>query len=230
MKELSINFKRSIQDLVWLLDRKYPKKSSVELVGNRYRLSHDQRMMLYRGVFDTKSSMERKRKRIEETEGNIGYFIVDGYNIIITLESYLKGRTVFRSLDGYVRDTAGVFGNHTFTPVTERSIELLIEAIGSIWAKQAPCGVVYLDSPVSKSGELAAYLREQFGKNALDISVEVVRSPDFSIVQETQKRPLSVTATSDTALIDRVVRVIDLPERILSRMLNAHIPDLETAI
>ncbi|HBD08465.1 MAG TPA: DUF434 domain-containing protein, partial [Syntrophobacteraceae bacterium] len=39
-------------DFFSLQNRQYPRNSSLELVGNRYRLSRMQRQLLHRGVFD----------------------------------------------------------------------------------------------------------------------------------------------------------------------------------
>lgn len=223
MGDLNINFKDSIKDLVWLLDRGYPKRSAIELVGNRYRLNHEERLILYRGVFDTESIEGRKKKRMEPLGEKLDGVIIDGYNVFITLESYLYGRGVFRSLDGYVRDTAGLYGNYTFSPLSERATDLIIAYL--------KLGIPFyltlcLDYPVSKSGEFASYLRERFSYERINISIELVNSPDSFIVQEIGRFPHWVTATSDTAVIDRVERVIDIPEYIIVTMMGKEILDL----
>ena len=68
MRDLNIFFKNSIEDLIFLLDRNYPRKQAIELVGNRYGLNHNERMILYRGVFDRKNTALRKEKRIHLSE------------------------------------------------------------------------------------------------------------------------------------------------------------------
>ncbi len=224
MRELNINFKDPITDLIWLLDKKYPKKSAVELVGNRYSLNHEERMILYRGVFDFKSSEKRKKKLIDPDKIRIDKLIIDGYNVLITLESYLSGKIVFRSLDGYVRDISGMYGEYILGNLTKRSTGLLVDFIKRESFTQGI--VIYLDYPVSKSGELASYLRNSFKTKYMDVAVDVVKCPDETVVHENQHSSHSAVATSDTVIIDRVERVIDIPDYMLCTVLKKAILDL----
>jgi len=50
MGELNINFKDSVEDLVFLLSRDYPKKSAIQLVGNRYQLCADGMSIMFTAV------------------------------------------------------------------------------------------------------------------------------------------------------------------------------------
>ena len=262
MRDLNIFFQNAIEDLVFLLDRQYPKKSAIELVGNRYQLDSDERMVLYRGVFDTEGMKERLRKRVETPV--TGRVLIDGYNVLITIESYLKGKLVFRSLDTFVRDVSGMYGNHAFSDFTRRSIELIVQFMkqgktGCGMNKPADGGrgdsvytgsvrpdsvrpdssrtdsirpdsvqqdTVFLDYPVSKSGELAASMRKAFKKDRLNVEVAVVKSPDKLIIEESRAGGLVVVASSDTVILDRVARGIDIPAYIIERIFQKELIDL----
>jgi hypothetical protein len=234
MGELNRNFRSSIEDLIDLLDKGYPKKASIELVGNRYRLDHDQRMILYRGVFDTKSSEERLKKLVEPERIKIRPVIIDGYNVLITIESYLKGKLVFRSLDGLVRDISGLYGSYTFSDFTLRSASLLTGYIGEEISRRqgssegdsGPAGILLLDYPVSKSGELAAYLRESAAEQKIDLEVEVVKSPDEAIISTSALEKNAAVATSDTVIIDSTSRYIDIPYSIINGKFKKEVLDL----
>lgn len=226
MRDFNIFFQNSIADLTYLLNRGYPKKQAIELVGNRYRLDSDERNILYRGVFDTQSAARRKAKRCALSQ--VERILIDGYNVLITLESYLKGKTVFRGLDGYVRDIAGQYGDYTFDDFTRRSAGLLVQFItaGVIKSsKRFTGGVLFLDYPVSKSGELAAYLRRLFENEHLSIEVAVVQSPDFMIIKGGAQKGTAV-ASSDTVILEKVSLVYDVPAFIIGTLFGKRIPDL----
>ena len=54
------NFRKGALDYFYLQERKYPQKGTLKLVGDRYKLSGDQRTVLYRGISSTKCSNNRK--------------------------------------------------------------------------------------------------------------------------------------------------------------------------
>ena len=238
MREINTNFVKSIEDLIGLLDKKYPKKASLELVGNRYNLNRDERAILYRGVFDTAGSNMRKKKRVDlihagdNSSLNIRCLIFDGYNILISLESYLKGKIIFLALDGYVRDISGVYGSHRFSSYTERSAGLLVDFIKDLTEQLDPRPDVffYLDSPVSKSGELAMYMRDLFKREHIKAEVAVINNPDTAIVELSKRSSNSLTATSDTVLIDEVKRVIDIPAYVIQKIFGTIPLDLNTLL
>ena len=238
MGEINTNFINSIEDLIGLLDKKYPKKASLELVGNRYNLTRDERAILYRGVFDTAGSNRRKKKLVDLLHVgdkaclNIRCLIFDGYNILISLESYLKGRIIFRALDGYIRDISGVYGSYSVGSYTERSAGLLADFIKDLTEKlhPRPDVFVYLDSPVSKSGELAMYMRDLFKREHIEVEVAAINNPDAAIVELCKRTSDSLTATSDTELIDKAERVIDIPDCIIQHIFGTTPLDLNTLL
>ena len=102
MKTFNDLFLKAAFDYVYLTDRKYPGKAILELVGRRYGLSGQERIMLYRGVFSLTESRSRQHKlkvSIRDTEQPL---YIDGYNQLFTLAAYLNGDVVFESTDaGY---------------------------------------------------------------------------------------------------------------------------------
>jgi hypothetical protein len=220
MVKLNTNFKRAVDDLLYLLERDYPKRSSIDIVGNRYRLGSDERMMLFRGVFKYSECRERMKKRVDPKETRIARCVIDGYNVFITLESFLSGRTVFRSLDGWVRDISGVYGNYTFGPGTIRAAGFILDFIKN---RVEPGLCIYLDYPVSKSGEFALFLRDRLAGEDLVGRVEVVKSPDVRIVKEHRADTI---ATSDTVLIDKTEASVDIPSYLICDHMGIKIVDM----
>ncbi len=226
MGELNKKFKDAVRDLMYLLEKNYPKKPSITLVGNRYRLDSDERMILYRGVFKTSDAVIRIKKIRVLPSVVPGKLAIDGYNVLITIESYLLGKTVFRSLDGFVRDISGVYGNFKYTETTQRSIELLADYTRNLPIKERGKKgdlMVYLDAPVSKSGELAAYIRRFFKASGIQSCVEVLANPDSRLIEEGES---GAVATSDTVIADKVPICVDIPGYIITHVLKKRIPDL----
>jgi hypothetical protein len=223
MQEPHINLGRAACDLVYLLERGYPRKSSIELVGNRYRLSGDCRKILFRGVFGREECESRTAKRTGAYPSGPLLCVVDCYNVLITIESYLTGRCVFRALDGFTRDIAGVYGNYSFGRRTEQAIVLLLDCLRDAgqgqWEFQ-----FYLDAPVSRSADMACFLRDALERADIIPQVEVVRSPDRRIITA---HAHDLVATSDTVLIDCVGHCIDLPALVLERRRSRDFLDLQ---
>ena len=225
-------------DLLELLDKQYPKKASLELVGNRYNLNRDERLILYRGVFDTESMERRKKKRFDFVRGmgpdsfNIERVIIDGYNVLISIESYLKGKIIFRALDGYVRDTSGVHGNHAIDDCTQRSVVLIADFVKDLTAevRSQPDVRVFLDSPVSKSGELARSITDLFKQRGVEAEVKALKNPDSVIEVMSKESAHSLTATSDTVIIDKVEQVVDIPDFVTKNVFGASVLDLHTLL
>jgi hypothetical protein len=213
MKDSHADIRGAVVDLLYLLEKGYPKKSALELVGNRYRLSSDGRMILYRGVF-TRGECEGRMRKMSGLKANVSdTCAIDGYNVFITIESYLRGRLIFRALDGFIRDISGVYGNYTFGDRTEQATDLLIPCLQGALS-EVHRFFVYLDEPVSRSGDFARFLRKAFEAAGIPAVVEVVRSPDEVIVERHEH---DLIATSDTVLLDRIEHCTDIPDTVLVR-------------
>ncbi len=217
-----MSFKLAIEDFRYLKNRNYPDKAALKLVSDHHRLSAIQRNCLFRAVFSACDSERRQAKLIaaEQVQGQpLG---VDWYNVLITVESYLKGFPVFISDDGLVRDSSGVHGSYKAGKITERGIEKIL----SVMAELKPARIeVFLDSPISHSGEMAEQLR---GKLSSAVSVpsrvSVFPSADYPL-----KSFAGIVATSDSSIIDRpqVQQVFDLARWVIQSSFQARIPTVE---
>jgi hypothetical protein len=202
------NLRKAARDFHYLLNHGYPRKASLELVGNRYQLFSDQRQLLHRGIFsDSDSKSRRKRKiSIERIRGKD--LAIDGYNVIITIEAGLSGRPLILGSDGFIRDISGLSGNFRRTSKTEEAIRLIIKTL----RKMKPQHTLFLfDAPISKSGKLAQEVRDFLKKANLSGDAQAVRVPEEILIGFP-----GVIATSDTAIIDQSKKVVDLAGTILS--------------
>jgi len=196
------SLQKAAKDFRYLLNRGYPRKASLELVGNRYELTFDERHLLHRGVFSDIDSEVRQKKILSSGGIRNEDLAVDGHNVLITIEAGLSGRPLILADDGFIRDISGLSGSFKKTEVTEKAIRLVITFL----KKWKPRHTLFLfDAPISKSGILAQELRNLLKKENLPGDALAMKVPEKTLIGLP-----GVVATSDTAIIDRSKKVIDL--------------------
>lgn len=196
-------------DFRYLLNRGYPRKASLELVGNRYRLTLDERHLLHRGVFSGEDSQRRKAKKISLRGVREQDLAIDGYNVLITLEAGFSRRPLVLGDDGFVRDISGLSGNYRKSDVTEEALHLLLLSLKQIKPRQT---LFLLDAPISGSGILASEIRKKMGQEAIPGDVQAIKVPEKILYEFS-----GVVATSDTAILDRAKRAVDLAGGLLKQ-------------
>jgi hypothetical protein len=204
------NFKdlqKAAEDFRYLLNRGYPRKASLELVGNRYKLTFNHRHLLHRGVFSHSDSESRRKKIISIKEVKNKDLAIDGHNVLITIEAGLSGRPLILADDGFIRDISGLSGSFKKTEVTEKALQWIV----ALLKKWGPRHTLFLfDAPISKSGILAKELRTLLKKENLPGDALAMKVPEKTLIGFQ-----GVIATSDTAIIDRSEKVIDLAGEII---------------
>lgn len=189
-------------DMHYLLSRGFAEKSSVQLVGNRYRLNARQQQVL-QGM---SASQEQINLRIKTNVDALSLkgetIIIDGFNLLIILESALSGAYVFKGLDGCFRDIAGVHG--TYKRVNQ-TLDVL-KMIGDYLKRQEVDKVIWiLDKPVSNSGRLKGILYEIADEQGYRWDVFLENNPD-KIVAESKH----IGVSSDAWVLDRLERWFNL--------------------
>ncbi len=189
-------------DFRWLLDRGYPRRASLTLVGNRHDLTAEARDLLHRGVFARAAAEARRAKLIRPDQIKGRVLGLDGHNVIITVESALLGRPLILADDGVVRDIARLSAAFRPSPTTDRALDLVMEALGDLGPAEI---VVMLDERMSRSGDLAAEFRRLMDRAGLRGDARAVPVPERELVE--LDGPM---ATSDSVLMDQVAAVFDL--------------------
>jgi len=199
-------------DFRYLLNRRYPRKAALELVGNRYGLTFDERHLLHRGVFPYFDSKARKKKIIPITGIRNKHLAIDGHNVLITIEAALSGRPLVLADDGFFRDISGLSGSFKKTEGTEEAVQLIIRVL----KKWKPRHTLFLlDAPISMSGKLAEEIRDRLRQANLPGDATAVKVPEKILIGFP-----GVIATSDTAIINQSKKVLDLAGYIITKRIG----------
>ena len=205
------NMAEAARDIRYLLERGYKRDSSIRFAADHYGLDKNDRYILARTVFSPDSSKARKKKKLhcEELKGKT--LLVDGYNVLITLESMLGGERIWIADDSFLRDIQGVFNKHSNNKLTFQAVEELLSFLLSSEVKKTD---VLLDTQMKYSGELAAHIRKRMKELSMKGEARTSRHVDYDLKN---CQPSYVVATADGIIIDSVKNVIDIPACIYSK-------------
>lgn len=201
--------RRAAKDVRYLLDRGYPKESAIRFVSDHHRLPQEQRFALIRVAVPAELARKRRAKMIplEALWGKA--LFMDGYNVLIAVESLLRGLPVYEGDDGFLRDTQGIFRSYKASEITVPALSLILDLLASA----APSRVeILLDQQISMSGKLAALFREMMAKRGLPGTARTQKDVDHQL-----KSAEGVVATADGNVIDSVSYAIDIPCQIAER-------------
>ena len=200
----------AVAELSWLLTRGYADPSALKLVGDRHSLDQRQRAAVLRCACADAQLAGRAARELAAPAVRGRVLVVDGFNLLTTIEAALGGAVVLRGRDGCLRDLLGIHGSY-------RRVAETGPALAAIGAACVALGIGplhwLLDQPVSNSGRLAAILRETATRHAWPWQVELCASPDQRL-----KRTDDVVVTADSAVLDRCGAWFNLAARVLARL------------
>src|SRR5215813_12044550 len=94
----------AVSELCWLLSRGYNMTSSLKLVGDRHGLRERQRLAVCRSSCSDQNKQQRQNHRLSVDRIRNESVIVDGFNLMITIEAALSGGPLFVGVDESIRD------------------------------------------------------------------------------------------------------------------------------
>lgn len=206
-----IRLRKAHEEIKWLLDRDYKLESIINFVGGRYQFSTRQRDSLKRATCSTRCEILRKSKElfIDDIKGQ--YLNIDGFNLIINLEVALSGGTLIIGDDGLIRDLAGLRGTYRLIDKTYIALDYVFKFLKSIDIQHIN---IYLDSPVSNSGNLKIRILEYAEKHNLDTTVKLVNNADVILEK------LDNVVTSDATILDKCISHFNLSKRIIDEYID----------
>ena len=192
--------------------------SALKIVGDRYELNQRQRTAIMRCACSDEARQARLSRELASAQLAGATLLIDGYNVLTTIEAALGGAVILIARDTCFRDIASIHG-------TWRKVEETIPAIelaGQSWAKLqlAQC-IWYLDSPVGNSGRLRQIMQET-AERGWPWQVELSINPDHVLSRTDQ--PI---ATADSVVLDACTQWFSLARHVVSEAVpNARLVDL----
>jgi hypothetical protein len=182
-------------DLSWLLTRGYAQPSALKIVGDRHGLTSRQRLAVLRCSCSDESLSRRRCTELNIASCAGQRLAVDGYNLLITIESALAGGLLLVGRDGACRDLASLHGSYRKVEETRPALQLIIDWLCGRGFREVAW---YLDRPVSNSGRLKQELGGLLTGRDCRWTIEVVDSPDPVLAAA----PEAVVST-DSWILDR---------------------------
>lgn len=165
-------------DARWLMNRGYSAESAITFTSNHYLLTSRQRMAIFRSILNDEDKTTRLKKEILKPGTEV---LIDGLNIIITLETALSHSLVLRGDDGVLRDVAGLHGTYRIIDKTAKAIKLILQTLSNLDVRNA---TFILDKPVSNSGSLKQLILEISRNFNLEVVAELDMNPDQIFVDK----------------------------------------------
>ncbi|AZB08695.1 DUF434 domain-containing protein [Chryseobacterium sp. G0162] len=192
-KQIS-KLKLAVQDMQYLLTRGYAEKAASDLVGNRYRLKTRQ-IQVIRGASASDGQIHNRRlKQLNLSDLKDKTVYLDGFNVLILLESLLSEAYIFEGVDGCFRDLSGVHGTYKRVNQTERAIGL----VAAFFQKAQVQKLDWIfDQPVSNSGRIKQIVLDFAVENQLNWEVELQYSPDKFLAESS-----GIIISSDAWILD----------------------------
>jgi hypothetical protein len=206
--------RRALHDLSWLLSHGYSERASLKLVGDRYRLQQRQRLAVARCAAP-EALVALRREQSLGPEALAGRrVVIDGFNLLITLESALSGALLLEGADGCYRDLASIHGTYKRVIETNAAIDLAGRGLRELGVDGARW---LLDRPVSNSGRLLTTLYEAAAAHGWNWRVDLLYNPDQELIRDG-----GIVITSDSAVLNQAASWFNFARYLIDR----HLPDV----
>ncbi|MDR6488605.1 hypothetical protein J2799_003123 [Chryseobacterium vietnamense] len=200
-KQLS-KLKLAVEDMQYLLSRDYPEKAASDLVGNRYRLKTRQIQALRGASASIQQLHSRQLKHVGTSDLKEKTVYLDGFNVLILLESLLSDAYVFEGSDGCIRDLSGVHGTYKRVNQTLRAVEL----VASFYRKNQIHQLVWIfDKPVSNSGRIKQIVLDFAKDHQLNWDADLQFNPDKFLAESS-----AIVISSDAWILDHCKKWFNL--------------------
>lgn len=211
--------REAVTHFSWLWSHSYADKSALKLVGDHFQLTQRQRIAVMRSACADEALQSRQARRVSRDNVNGRLLLIDGYNILTTVEAGLAGGVLLLGRDGCYRDMASMHGSFRKVKETAPAVSLLGEVLADL--KVSRCAW-YLDSPVSNSGRLKMVIQQIAAEQGWDWQVELVPNPD-AILSGSE----GIVVSADSIILNRCKCWFNLAHEVVTTSLpDAYVVDL----
>jgi hypothetical protein len=203
------------------LGRNYAPVSALKLVGDRWCLTERQRHAVRRAACSDQARERRQAGQVSADVVSSSELLIDGFNILTTIEAALGGAVLLWCRDGTYRDIAGVHGTYRKVAETLPAVERLASVLLALRVLRARW---LFDRPVSNSGRIRGLVLQAAAERSWDWTVELEDNPDPVL-----KRSSAIVVTSDSAILDAGPRWFNLARHVVeSSCPSARVVDLSS--
>jgi hypothetical protein len=207
------------EELRYLSDRGYKSGPAAVLIGNHYQLTARQRYALIRSTASADQCQRRAATRLKRPPSTEPV-LIDGFNLIITLETALSKSLLLLGDDDVLRDLASLRGSYRIISQTEPAIDLICDVLQELGVTQA---FFYLDSPVSNSGKLRQLILSRAAGWDVTVSCDLATNPDAVLSGQ------QAVVSGDALILDRCQSWFNLTRLIVSQKIpDSWIVDLSS--
>jgi hypothetical protein len=209
----------ALADFSMLLTKGYAEKSALKLVGDKFSLTERQRLAVMRSACSDQQLSLRNERCVSLRNAANQSLLLDGYNILITVEAAMSNAVIFKGRDGCCRDLASIHGTYRKVTETIPAVKLIGEFLQEVGVTNC---LWLLDSPVSNSGRLKTLIGKLAHENDWDWEVELLNSPDAKLI----KSDLTIVS-SDSVVLDGCKSWVNLARAIIEEKIpKAWVVDL----
>lgn len=182
-------------DLIYLLDRNYPKKSALTFVSNHYTLDNRLRNILNRAALPLTIVKLIQNNLIGDSDSlKNRNFHIDAYNQIITFFSIINHDPVIICRDGVLRD---IFSSLHSKKDLRIDRELLFSYFRALLKLEPKNIYFYFDKQISFSKNHARLFSTLMQEFDITGSCEICKLVDWSLKNQTRE----VVFSHDTAIL-----------------------------
>jgi hypothetical protein len=203
-------------DIRSILRWSYPKFATIRFVADHFQLNVEERQILTRVIMPPDRVVSRISKKAACTGIRDRDLLLDGYNVLLSVDSLLKKEPMWFCDDGYIRDTRYYFSKAKQAEDIEEALDLVLKFLSEARPKSA---IFLLDAQISRSGELAGFIRRKMKEYGISGEARTSKTADFELKTDGKNPENSlIVATSDGVVIDSVLQVLDVPACLMEKM------------
>lgn len=207
------SLKEALIDMNYLLTRGYSEKNALFTVGTRYKLASRQQKAVQGMSASNEQLRIRKAKEVVFEILENKTVVIDGFNILILLESTLSNGYIFKGQDTCYRDLSSVHGNYKIVNQTEMAIDLVVDFYNESKLQQL---VWIFDKQVSNSGRIKAKIEAKAIEHNLNWRVILEDNADQALVNSNQ-----IVASSDGIVLDKAINWFNLTSYLIETKIDS---------
>ena len=204
------------RDIRSILRWGYPKFATIRFVADHFQLSVEERHILTRVIMPPDRIVSRINKKVACAGIKDRNLLLDGYNVLLSVDSLLKKGPMWFCDDGYIRDSRYYFSKAKQAEDIEEALDIILKFLSEAGPKSA---IFVFDAQISKSGELAGFIRRKLKEHGISGEAKTSKTADFELkTGGGNSENNMVVATSDGIIIDSVLQVLDIPACLMEKM------------